>query len=67
MNLPCRAGELAYQFLTKTDDWGLVFSVVPEMGTLFPSWSGYTEIRDVSTKLYRTMEVRSIDHVELEL
>lgn len=52
-----RAGELSYEFLTKSDDWGLIFSIVPEMATLFPELSGYKEMKEISTKLYDHVKV----------
>lgn len=52
------AGELSYEFLTKSDDWGLVFSIVPEMGTLFPQLSGYAEMKEISNNLYEHVKVR---------
>lgn len=54
------AGEMAYEFLTKSDDWGLIFSIVPEMATLFPQLSGYTEMKEISKRLYDHVEVCAI-------
>lgn len=54
-----KAGELSYEFLTKSDDWGLIFSIVPEMATLFPDASGYNEMRRISMNIYDLVKVRS--------
>lgn len=52
-----RAVDSAFRFQRGSDDYGKLFSIIPEFGKLFPKWSGYKECRDSAVALYDVFKV----------
>lgn len=52
-----RAVENAFIFQRKTDNYGKLYSLIPEFAKYFPKWSDYEAGRDSSIELYTFFSV----------
>lgn len=55
-----RATEAAMKFQRHGETFGRMYSLIPELATLFPNQSAYKGARDASMDLYNFLKVSSL-------